>query len=111
LILYDLVKMGDPIKIVENFTNSPIYTLIFDNEDSVLTVSTEDYKIHFFDLHSILNDDLSLKISSNEEVRNKFDVIANYMTKKTSIVIMKYTTNNVLLTLGRFDDNNPKIFM
>ena len=103
--------MGDPIKIVENFTNSPIYNLVFDNEDSVLTVSTEDYKIHFFSLHSILNDDLSLKISAKDDVRNKFDLISQYVTKKTSIVIMKYTINNVLLTLGRFDDNNPKIFM
>jgi hypothetical protein len=103
--------MGDPIKIVENFTNSPIYNLIFDNEDSVLTVSTEDYKIHFFSLHSILNDDLSLKVSAKDDVKGKFDLIAQYITKKTSIVIMKYTLNNVLLTLGRFDDNNPKIFM
>ena len=103
--------MGDPIKIVENFTNSSIYNLVFDNEDSVLTVSTEDYKIHFFSLHSIVNDDLTLKISSKEEVKNKFESIAQYITKKTSIVVMKYTINNVLLTLGRFDDNNPKIFM
>jgi len=111
LILYDLIKMGDPIKIVDNFTCSPIYNLVFDNEDSVLTVSTDDYKIHFFSLQSILNDELSLKIVSKEEVKNKFDLIAQYVTKKTSIVIMKYTINNVLLTLGRFDDNNPKIFM
>lgn len=103
--------MGDPIKIVENFTSTSIYSLVFDNEDSVLTVSTEDYKIHFFSLHSILNDELCLKIISKEEVKNKFSLIAQYMTKKTSIVIMKYTINNVLLTLGRFDDNNPKIFM
>lgn len=103
--------MGDPIKIVENFTNSPIYNLAFDNEDSILTVSTEDYKIHFFSLLSILNDDLSLRISAKDDIKNKFDLIAQYITKKTSIVIMKYTINNVLLTLGRFDDNNPKIFM
>ena len=103
--------MGDPIKIVENFTNSPIYNLVFDNEDSVLTVSTEDYKIHFFDLHTILNDDLSLKIASIDDAKNKFELVAQYVTKKTSIIIMKYSINNVLLTLGRFDDNNPKIFM
>ena len=103
--------MGDPIKIVENFTNSPIYNLVFDNEDSVLTVSTEDYKIHFFDLHTILNNDLSLKITTTEDAKNKFELVAQYVTKKTSIIIMKYSINNVLLTLGRFDDNNPKIFM
>jgi hypothetical protein len=103
--------MGDPIKIVENFTNSPIYNLVFDNEDTILTVSTEDYKIHFFNLLSILNDDLSLRVTAKDDIKHKFDLIAQYITKKTSIVIMKYTINNVLLTLGRFDDNNPKIFM
>jgi len=109
IILYDLVKMGDPIKILENFTSSQILSMVFDNEDVVLTVSTEDYKIFFYDFHSILNDDLSLKTINKEE--SKIELIAQYMTKKTPIMSMKYSINNVLITLGRFDDNNPRIFM
>jgi hypothetical protein len=109
LILYDLIKMGDPIRIVENLTQKSIFSISFDNEDNLLTVSTEDYKILFYDLHSILNDDLSLKIDYKTD--SKIDLLCQYMTKKTTILVMKYTTSNILLTLGRFDDNDPKIFM
>lgn len=109
MILYDLVKMGDPIRIVENLTQKSILSLTFDNEDNFLTVSTEDYKIMFYDLHSLLNDDLSLRIDNSKD--SNIDLMCSYMTKKTTILVMKYTPTNVLLTLGRFDDNDPKIFM
>lgn len=108
LVLYDLVKMGDPIRIVENLTQKSIFSISFDNEDSLLTVSTEDYKILFYDLSSILNDDQSIKINN---IENKVELISQYVTKKTTILAMKFTINNILLTLGRFDDNDPKIFM
>lgn len=101
--------MGDPIRIVDNLTQKSIFSMSFDNEDNVITVSTEDYKILFFDLHSILNDDLSLKISNVGE--NQIELISQYTVKKTTILVMKFTLTNVLLTLGRFDDNDPKIFM
>jgi hypothetical protein len=101
--------MGDPIRIVENLTQKSIFSLSFDNEDNFLTVSTEDYKILFYDLHSILNDDLSLKIDNSKD--SQINLLSSYMTKKTTILVMKYTSTNVLLTLGRFDDNDPKIFM
>jgi hypothetical protein len=110
LILYDLIKMGDPIRIVENLTQKSILSLSFENEDNFLTVSTEDYKILFYDLHSILNDDLSLKIDNSKDSQ-QIDLLCSYMTKKATILVMKYTSTNVLLTLGRFDDNDPKIFM
>jgi hypothetical protein len=109
IILYDLVKLGDPIRIVENLTQKSIYAMSFDNDDSVITISTEDYKILFYDLHSILNDDLSLRVDHSKV--GKIDLVASYMTKKTTILLMKYTNSNILLTLGRFDDNDPKIFM
>ncbi len=101
--------MGDPIRIVENLTQKSILSASFDNEDNIITVSTEDYKIIFYDLHSILNDDLSLKIDNRKD--NKIEHISTYMTKKTTMLVMKYTPTNILLTLGRFDDNDPKIFM
>ena len=118
--------MGDPIRIVENLTQKSIMSITFDNEDNCITVSTEDYKILFYDLHSILDEDLQLKINLNnteksdkgdkEEIINrenesKLNLLVSYMTKKTTILSMKYTHSNVLLTLGRFDDNDPKIFM
>ena len=112
--------MGDPIRIVENFTQKSIMSITFDNEDNCITVSTEDYKILFYDLHSILEEDLKLKIDltssdkgeiANREKDNKLNLIVSYLTKKTTILSMKYTHSNVLLTLGRFDDNDPKIFM
>lgn len=109
LVLYDLIKMGDPIRIVENLTQKSIFSLSFDNDDNFLTVCTEDYKILFYDLHSILNDDLSLKIDNSKD--SQINLLCSYMTKKTTILVMKYTSTNVLLTLGRFDDNDPKIFM
>jgi hypothetical protein len=101
--------MGDPIRIVQNLTQKSISSIAFDNEDSVLTVATEDYKILFYDLGSILNDDLSLKINNSGE--DKVELIAQYVTKKTTILVMKYTLTNILLMIGRFDDNDPKIFM
>ena len=100
--------MGDPIRIVENLTQKSILSLAFDNDDVLITVSTEDYKILFYNLHSILNDDLSLKV---ETCDNKIELVLQYITKKTSILSMKYTITNILLSLGRFDDNDPKIFM
>ena len=110
IILYDLVKMGDPIRIVDEFTSKSIYSLAFDNEDNVLVVSTQDHNILFYDLHSLLNDDLSLKINGKEE-SSYLNIISSYFTKKTSIMTMKFTASNILLLLGRFDDNDPKIFM
>jgi hypothetical protein len=101
--------MGDPIRIVENFSQKSILSMTFDNDDMLLTISTEDYKILFYNLNSILNDDLSLKVDSN--VENRIELISQYITKKTSILAMKFTMNNILITLGRFDDNDPKIFM
>ncbi len=101
--------MGDPIRIVENLTQKSLFAMSFDNEDRVISVSTEDYKILFYDLNSILNDDLSLKVSNSQE--NQIELISQYSTKKTTILVLKYTLTNVLLTLGRFDDNDPKIFM
>jgi hypothetical protein len=101
--------MGDPIRIVKNLTQKSILSLTFDNEDNFLTVSTEEYKILFYELHSILNDDLSLKVDNSKD--SQIDLLCSYMTKKTTILVMKYTSTNVLLTLGRFDDNDPKIFM
>ena len=110
LILYDLIKMGDPIRIVENLTQKSIFSMSFDNEDNVLSVSTEDYKILMYNLQSILNDDFSLKVDNAKENIN-IDLISQFTTKKTTILVMKFTLTNVLLTLGRFDDNDPKIFM
>ena len=102
--------MGDPIRIVENLTGKSIFSMKFDNEDNVIAVSTEDYKILMYNLHSILNDDLSLKVD-NKKDKITIDLICQYTTKKTTILVMKFTPTNILLTLGRFDDNDPKIFM
>jgi hypothetical protein len=101
--------MGDPIRIVENLTQKSILSLAFDNDDMLLTVSTEDYKILFYNLNSILNDDLSLKVDT--DVENRIELVSQYITKKTSIMAMKFTITNILICLGRFDDNDPKIFM
>ncbi len=107
--------MGDPIRIVENFTSKSILSMSFDNEDSVIAISTEDYKIMFYNLQSILNDDLSLKIDNLKSKENSnaptVDLLCQYTTKKTTILVVKFTQNNIVLTLGRFDDNDPKIFM
>lgn len=109
VILYDLVKMGDPIRIIENITNKSIMSISFDNEDSVITIGTEDYKILFYSLNSILNDDLSLRVDM--ETDKKIELITQYYTKKTTILVTKFSPMNILILLGRFDDNDPKIFM
>lgn len=101
--------MGDPIRIIENITNKSIMTISFDNEDSVISIGTEDYKILFYSLSSILNDDLSLKI--NLETDKNIELITQYYTKKTTIMVTKFSPMNILILLGRFDDNDPKIFM
>lgn len=101
--------MGDPIRIIENITNKSIMSISFDNEDSVITIGTEDYKILFYSLNSILNDDLSLKVDMQKD--NKIELITQYHTKKTTILVTKFSPMNILILLGRFDDNDPKIFM
>jgi len=101
--------MGDPIRIVGNFTQKSIFAMSFDNDDKVITLSTEDYKILFYDVHSILNDDLSLKVSKIDETQ--IELLSQYTTKKTTILVLKFTLTNIILTIGRFDDNDPKIFM
>lgn len=101
--------MGDPIRIIENITNKSIMSISFDNEDSVITIGTEDYKILFYSLNSILNDDLSLKVDMQTD--NKIELITQYYTKKTTILVTKFSPMNILILLGRFDDNDPKIFM
>jgi hypothetical protein len=109
VVLYDLLKMGDPIRIIENITNKSIMSISFDNEDSVITIGTEDYKILFYSLNSILNDDLSLKVDMEKD--NKIELISQFYTKKTTILVTKFSPMNILILLGRFDDNDPKIFM
>lgn len=101
--------MGDPIRIIENITQKSIMSISFDNEDSVITIGTEDYKILFYSLNSILNDDLSLLV--NMENNSKIELITQYYTKKTTILVTKFSPMNILILLGRFDDNDPKIFM
>ena len=101
--------MGDPIRIIENITQKSINTINFDNEDSVITIGTEDYKILYYSLNSILNDDLSLKV--NMDNNDKIELITQFFTKKTTILVTKFSPMNILVILGRFDDNDPKIFM
>jgi len=101
--------MGDPIRIIENISNKSIMSISFDNEDSVITIGTEDYKILFYSLNSILNDDLSLRVDMQTD--SKIELITQYYTKKTTILVTKFSPMNILILLGRFDDNDPKIFM
>mmetsp|Transcript_38505 Transcript_38505/g.39934 ORF Transcript_38505/g.39934 Transcript_38505/m.39934 type:complete len:590 (-) Transcript_38505:36-1805(-) len=112
LIVYDVLKMGDPIRIVKNFSSCGIYSLCFDCEDSVVTASTENNELIFYDFHLVLNDQLPTMIDLNDYQNDEnYNYMHYYLTKKTPIVNMKYTPHNVLVTLGRFDDNDPKIFM
>ncbi len=101
--------MGDPIRIIENISNKSIMSISFDNEDSVITIGTEDYKILFYSLNSILNDDLSLRVDMQTD--SKIELITQYYTKKTTILVTKFSPMNILILLGRFDDNDPKIFI
>ena len=59
-------------------------------------------------MDSILNSEDNLEIDCNKD--KKVEVIYNYMTKKTTILNIKFTNSNLMLMLGRFDDNEPKIF-
>ena len=114
LIIYDVIKMGDPIRVIKNITNSVIYSSCFDLEDNVLSLTTQDNEILLFDFISFLNDDLPIQI----ELKNMFGGVFNdrnfmyrYVTKKTPVLVAKFTEHNLLLCVGRFDDNDPKIFM
>ena len=108
IIIYDLVKMGDPVSIVTNLTNKSITSISFDNDDNVIVCCTEDYKVNFYDIDSILNSEDNLEIDNEKE--KKVEMIYSYMTKKTTILETKFTNSNIMLMLGRFDDNDPKIF-
>jgi len=108
IIIYDLVKMGDPVSIVSNLTNKSITSISFDNDDNVIVCCTEDYKVNFYDIDSILNSEDNLKI--NNEQDKKVELIYSYITKKTTILQTKFTNTNLMLMAGRFDDNDPKIF-
>jgi WD40 repeat protein len=108
IIIYDLVKMGDPVSIVSNLTNKAITSVSFDNDDNVIVCCTEDYKVNFYDIDSILNSEDNLKI--NNEQDKKVELIYSYVTKKTTILQTKFTNTNLMLMAGRFDDNDPKIF-
>ena len=108
IIIYDLVKMGDPVSIVTNLTNKSITSISFDNDDNVIVCCTEDYQINFYDIDSILNSEDNLKI--NNEQDKKVELIYSYVTKKTTILQVKFTNTNLMLMVGRFDDNDPKLF-
>lgn len=112
LVIYDLIKMGDPIRIIDNFSSSPIHSIAFDMEDSVIAFSSEDYKLNIYDFHLLLNDQLPIRMNMNDYKNNpEMQFIASYQTKKTALLALKFTHSNVLLSIGRFDDNDPKIFM
>ena len=108
IIIYDLVKMGDPVSIVTNLTSKSITSISFDNDDNVIVCCTEDYKVNFYDIDSILNSEDNLKINNEQE--KKVELIYSYVTKKTTILQTKFTNTNLMLMAGRFDDNDPKIF-
>ena len=108
IIIYDLVKMGDPVSIISNLTNKSITSISFDNDDNVIVCCTEDYKVNFYDIDSILNIEDNLRI--NNEQDKKVELIYSYFTKKTTILQIKFTNTNIMLMAGRFDDNDPKIF-
>ena len=108
IIIYDLVKMGDPVSIVSNLTDKNFTSINFDNDDNVIVCTTEDYKVNFYDVDSILNSEDNLEIDNEKE--KKVEMIYSYMTKKTTVLETKFTNSNIMLMLGRFDDNDPKIF-
>lgn len=112
LVIYDLVRMGNPIRVVKNFTTSPIYSICLNLEDTYIVASTQEQEIVFFDFDLLLNDQLSIEIDMNSYNNDsRFKYAYSYNTKKTPIVLMKFNNHNILMTLGRFDDNDPKIFM
>ena len=100
--------MGDPVSIVNNLTEKSLTSISFDNDDNVIVCTTEDYKVNFYDVDSILNSEDNLEIDNEKE--KKVEMIYSYMTKKTTILETKFTNSNIMLMLGRFDDNDPKIF-
>lgn len=108
IIIYDLVKMGDPVSIVTDLTDKNITCISFDNDDNVIVCCTEDYKVNFYDIDSILNSEDNLKINNKKD--KKVELIYSYVTKKTTILQTKFTNTNLMLMAGRFDDNDPKIF-
>ena len=104
MIIYDLTKKGEPLCIVNNLTEKSITSISFDNDDNVVVCCTQDYKVNFYDIES------ALKNSKKNINDKKVELIYSYVTKKTTILQVKFTNNNLLLLAGRFDDNDPKIF-
>ena len=104
MIIYDLTKKGETLCVVNNLTEKSITSISFDNDDNVVVCCTQDYKVNFYDIES------ALKNSKNNINDKKVELIYSYVTKKTTILQVKFTNNNLLLLAGRFDDNDPKIF-
>ena len=103
-----MIKLGDPIRIIHNAVRSSITTIDFDKLDNSLALTTMDYSIEFYDLMVLLDDSLPIEIDFNE---NRIEPLAAHTTKKTTIISGKFSFDNIYLCLGRFDNNDPKIFL
>ena len=87
---------------VEIFTKNKSYFFNFSHK-----TSSENYCTEFTNLFAFfITEFFPIGIRTEKKV----EMIYSYMTKKTTILETKFTNSNIMLMLGRFDDNDPKIF-
>lgn len=109
LMIYDIVRLGDCIKIINNICYGTINTICIDSDDNMISIANNNNEIMLLKFNELINDLEKQVIDFKSQ--NKIAYKYKYHTKKSPVMLMKFNQNNLLFCLSRFEDVNTKIFI